>query len=419
MLGVPTPIEADPSGNDLFCFQKRVTKDAELFDFDAAGEAIPAARERERGFADVWKKGCLGWEYKGAGEDIDKAYKQLLRYRESLENPPLLIVCDFNRFIIRTNFNGAVQEKHEFTNAQIDSPEALRILRAALTEPEQLRPRKTTAEVTEELARKIADIARSLQKREAVELASAKTRREHSVAQKKNLRIARFLNRLVFCFFAEDTELLPKGIFSDVCKSGLEDPQHFAESLEDLFRCMAKGGRFGTQKIRHFNGHLFEDATVFELTPDEIRALAEAAAADWQFIRPAIMGNLFERGLDPDQRAQLGAHYTSEEDIKTLVEPVLMAPLRREWMELKRELAPQLAKANATTAAREELSAFQQKLASLAVLDPACGSGNFLYVALQLLLALEKEVITAAAQLGWVFTPLVNVKQLRAIELNA
>jgi type II restriction/modification system DNA methylase subunit YeeA len=417
MLNLPTPVEADPTASESFCFQKRVAKDAELFDFDATGNAQPA--DKERGFADVWKADCFGWEYKGPGEDLDKAYKQLLRYRESLQNPPLLIVCDFNRYIVRTNFNGAVQETHSFTNAEIDSPAALRVLRAALANPEELRPRETTADVTEKLARQIAELARTLQEREAVELASVKTRREHYVAQKKNLRIARFLNRLVFCFFAEDTGLLPDNLFGEICEAGTKDPKLFAESLEHLFKCMAKGGRFGTHRIRHFNGHLFEDATVFELTADEIEKLSVAAAADWQSIRPAIMGNLFERGLDPDQRAQLGAHYTSEEDIRTLVEPVLMAPLRREWQELRRELLPLLAKGKATTAARDKLAAFQKRLAGITVLDPACGSGNFLYVALQLLLGLEKEVITAAAQIGYTFTPQITVQQLRAIELNA
>jgi type II restriction/modification system DNA methylase subunit YeeA len=416
MLGVPTPIEADPTGNDSFCFQKRVAKDAELFDFDATGEALPASKER--GFADVWKRDCFGWEYKGPGEDLEKAYKQLLRYRESLLNPPLLIVCDFQRYIVRTNFNGAVQETHDFTNADIDSPAALRVLRAALAAPDELRPQETTADVTAKLAQKIAAIALSLQQREAVELTSAKTRREHSVAQKKNLRIARFLNRLVFCFFAEDTGLLPEDIFGDVCAIGLKDPKLFAETLEDLFKCMAKGGRFGTHKIRHFNGHLFEDATVFELLPDEIGKLADAAGSKWQSIRPAIMGTLFERALDDSQRSQLGAHYTSEEDIRTLVEPVLMAPLRREWRELRKDLAPLLAKGKATNTARDRLAAFQKKLAGITVLDPACGSGNFLYVALQLLLGLEKEIITAAAQIGFTFSPQVNVQQLRAIEIN-
>ena len=417
MLGVPTPVEEDPTGKNSFCFQKHVAKDAELFQFDAEGNALPSCQEK--GFADVWKSDCFGWEYKGPNEDLEKAHKQLLRYRESLLNPPLLIVCDFNRYIVRTNFNGAVQETHSFTNAQIDSPDAIRVLRAALTNPDELRPKHTTAEVTEKLARQIADIAMSLQKREAVELASAKTRKAHHVGQRKNLRIARFLNRLVFCFFAEDTELLPKGLFSEVCKLGLKDPQHFAESLEDLFKTMAKGGRYGTDKIRHFNGHLFEDATVFDLTAEEIGALATAAAADWQNIRPAIMGTLFERALDEGQRSQLGAHYTSEEDSTTLVEPVLMAPYRREWTALRRDLAKTIMKGKGSVADRAKLAAFQTKLASVIVLDPACGSGNFLYIALQLLLGLEKEVIAIAAQLGWTFTPQVTVQQLRAIELNA
>ena len=124
-------------------------------------------------------------------------------------------------------------------------------------------------------------------------------------------------------------------------------------------------------------------------------------------------------GLDPDQRAQLGAHYTSEDDIKALVEPVLMAPLRREWTALRRDLAPSIIRGKGTPAERGRLTEFQRKIAGVTVLDPSCGSGNFLYVSLQLLLGLEKEVISAAAQIGWTFSPQVSVQQLRAIELNA
>ena len=142
-------------------------------------------------------------------------------------------------------------------------------------------------------------------------------------------------------------------MFSEVAKAGLEDPRLFAESLEELFRFMARGGRFGTKTIRHFNGHLFEDATVFELTEAEIAKLAEAAEADWQFIQPSIMGTLFERAIEPEQRSQLGAHYTSEADIRTLVEPVLMAPLRREWRELKSGLAGACVEGKGTTAKRQ------------------------------------------------------------------
>jgi len=416
LLQQPTPAEADPSGEESFCFQKRVVKDAELFAFHE-GEGDEAATN-ERGFADVWKKGCFAWEYKGKKKNLDEAYKQLLRYRESLLNPPLLVVCDFDRYIVRTNFNGTVQETHEFTNGQIDRPENLRILRSLFTDPDFLKPQRTTAQVTEGLAETIAEVAKSLQKREAVELGDAKSRAEMNVAQRENLRIARFLNRMVFCFFAEDTGLLPKKLFSELLKTGLDDLHHFAETLEKLFKIMARGGTFGVHKIRHFNGHLFEDSTVFELTEDELRELAEAGEADWQFIQPSIMGTLFERAIEPEQRSQLGAHYSSEEDIKTLVEPVLMAPLRREWSTLKGQLAAAYVKGKGTPAQREKLAAFQKKLAALSVLDPACGSGNFLYVSLQLLLDLEKELVTYATQLGFKLTPQVSVQQLRAIEIN-
>ena len=415
LLGHPTPAQADPSGADSFSFQKRVVKDAELFQLHESGDEVDP---EERGFADVWKKGCFAWEYKGKKRNLDEAYRQLLRYRESLLNPPLLVVCDFERYVIRTNFNGTIQETYEFTNGQIDRPENLRILRALFNDPDFLKPQRTTAQVTEKLAGQIAEVARLLQGRESVELADARTRAEVTVAQKKNLRIARFLNRIVFCLFAENTGLLPPHIFTDLTKASVNDPRFFAERLEELFRVMAKGGSFGSQRVRHFNGHLFEESTVFELAEVEIRKLADAAEADWQFIQPAIMGTLFERALDDGQRAQLGAHYTSEADIKTLVEPVLMQPLRREWSQVARELAPAYAKGEGAAAHRDRLAAFHKKLCSTTVLDPACGSGNFLYVSLQLLLGLEKEVIMFATQLGFSFKPQVCVHQLKAIEIN-
>ncbi len=436
VLGQPTPAEADPSGADFFCFQKRVVKDAELFDIETPDAGEPA----ERGFADVWKKGCFAWEYKGKKKNLDEAYKQLLRYRESLLNPPLLVVCDFDRYIIRTNFNGTVQVKHEFTNAQLDDPKILKLLRDVFTDPEYLRPQRTTANVTEELAGKIAAVSRSLQGRESVELEDAFTRRELKVAQKKNLRIARFLNRIVFCFFAEDTGLLPKNLFAEIAKMGLEDKQHFHESLEDLFRVMSKGGSFGQHKIRHFNGHLFDDITVFELTDEEVRLLADAAESDWQFIQPGIMGTLFERALDGEGnlRAQLGAHYTSEVDIKTLVEPVLMSPWRREWEALREEVRtihastlrtfikqreksstrPKSSNRLNTTLVYHMLNKFVERLANVRVLDPACGSGNFLYVSLQLLLGLEKEVIAFGTEIDISVEPRISVQQLKAIEIN-
>src|SRR5437667_8135264 len=190
----------------------------------------------------VWKRGCFAWEYKGKKKNLDAAYQQLLRYRESLLNPPLLVVCDFDRYIVRTNFNGTVQETHEFTNANIDDSKVLQLLRAVFIDPEFLKPQRTTDEVTEKLVQQIGEVARSLQQRESVELVDARSRRELAVAQRKNLRIARFLNRIVFCFFAEDTGLLPKNVVTDIFKTGVDDPEHFAEVLEDRDQPLAKEG---------------------------------------------------------------------------------------------------------------------------------------------------------------------------------
>ncbi len=159
LLGQPTPAEADPDGNDWFCFQKRVVKDRE---FASTAGAEGTAGEVRRGFAEVWRKHCFGWEYKGKHADLDEAQKQLLRDRESLANPPLLVTCDFDRFVIRTNFNGTVVEVHEFTTDRIDEPRHLRLLRALFEDPAQLKPTQTTAKVTEDLAEAIAVVARSL-----------------------------------------------------------------------------------------------------------------------------------------------------------------------------------------------------------------------------------------------------------------
>ena len=418
VLAHPNPVESDPTGAESFCFQKRVVKDAELFGVMELFDEYTAA-PAERGFADVWKKGHFAWEYKGPGKDLEAAYRQLLRYREALLNPPLLAVCDFQRIIVRTNFNGAVQQTYDIPLAKLDTPDNLRVLRALFFDPDSLRPDRTARQVTEELAARIGDVARSLQKRESVELRDARTRQEHRVGYRKNLRVAQFLNRITFCLFAEDVGLLPKGLFGEITAAGLEDgPSAFSEGIEDLFRAMSDGGRYGPHRIRHFNGDLFKEATVFELTADEIAALAAAAAADWQSIEPSIFGTLFQRALDEEHRAQLGAHYTSPEDIRTLLEPVLMAPLRGEWMEIKRGLLADYRVGKASPKARKALEAFLKRLQTLVVLDPACGSGNFLYLSLQLLLDLEKQVVAFAATLGLELMPGVDGRQLRAIEIN-
>jgi type II restriction/modification system DNA methylase subunit YeeA len=180
--------------------------------------------------------------------------------------------------------------------------------------------------------------------------------------------------------------------------------------------------------IAYFDGGLFKDDEAFDLTPDDLTILADVASKDWASIEAAIFGTLFERSLDPDKRSQLGAHYTSKDDILLVVEPVLMEPLRRRWAEVKEKAAPIIARATSKvpaerTKAKKALSKllqdFTAELASVRVLDPACGSGNFLYVALKRLLDLEKEVSIFAANNGLSgLLPRTDPSQLYGIEKN-
>ena len=401
LLGHPKPAAADPEGTS-FTFERGAAK-----------------RDGGDGWADVWKKGHFGWEYKGKHKDLAAAYGQLLQYSEALENPPLLITCDMERIIVHTHFNNAPHTTHEIPLAAMGDAGNLAVLRHVFFDPDQLKPGVTDQSVTEAAARHIAEVAQGL--------------RERGLAPHA---VARFLDRIVFCLFAEDVGLLPDGLFSRIVGKTRDDPERFTRMLAQLFDAMAHGGDFGMESIPYFNGDLFTEAPVIELTEAEIEAVHAAAKLDWSAIQPSIFGTLFERGLDPSKRSQLGAHYTSREDILTLVEPVVMQPLRGEWAELRATLdallttgkkkpggKPKKLKGAALKKVREEAAAlvnrFRIRLSQVKVLDPACGSGNFLYVTLQLLKDLEKAAITYAADhdLG-AFFPFVLPTQLYGIELN-
>ena len=299
MLGEPTPHEADPIGAQ-FAFEKRVSK--------AAGGD---------GFADVWKRDFFAWEYKGRNKDLRAAYVQLMGYKDDLGNPPLLVVSDLDRIEIHTNFTGLSPIVRLLTLDDLaadDPSDALQLLRDVFTAPEELRPRIAPAQITELAARHVAEIAQSLRSR------------GHDPQ-----RVAHFLDRILFCLFAEDAGLLPKGIFSRLSAASRGRSDVFTTALADLFAKMSKdGGLFGTEEIDWFNGGLFESGDVLPLIGSEIATLLEVSTLNWALIEPAIFGTLFERGLDPDQRAQLGAHYTDREAIWGLVEPVILRPLRRE-----------------------------------------------------------------------------------------
>ncbi|MCI0655641.1 MAG: N-6 DNA methylase, partial [Acidobacteria bacterium] len=202
----------------------------------------------------------------------------------------------------------------------------------------------------------------------------------------------------------------------------------FRHLLAELFREMDSGGTFGAAEIRHFNGELFagDPEVPAEVTGKEIRTLARLDALNWADVEPSIFGTLFERILDKGSRAKLGAHYTSEDDIKFLVEPVLMAPLRREWEATLDAMRGAIEQADAHGATdetrrkriREVIEPFVERLGSVRVLDPACGSGNFLYVSLRLLKGLEKEALAVAGLHGVTLEPRVHPRQLYGIEIN-
>src|SRR5215217_7352402 len=351
MLGVPKPAEKDPAG-EFYTFEKGVEK-------TGGG----------KGFADAWYKNHFAIEYKGKHKDLSAAYQQLLQYREALENPPILMVTDTERFEIHTNFTGTVPRVYGFTNNELPEPENLRVLRAMFDDPYSLKPTRTVESVTEEAAGKFARLADGLRSR-GVDPQEA----------------AHFLNKLLFCLFAEDIKLLPEGLFTRVVTRGLKRPETFNRNVSALFEAMATGGEFSLEDIPHFDGGLFSDGDAVPLEVEELRELTEAARLDWSSVEPAIFGTLFERSLNPSQRARLGAHYTSKEDILTIVEPVLMAPLRREWEAIQGEVEALLERMHpSNTAARNRvlrdmearMLGFAEKIRKLRVLDPACGSGNF------------------------------------------
>jgi type II restriction/modification system DNA methylase subunit YeeA len=403
LLDHPKPAEVDPKG-EFFTFERGATK-----------------KDGSDGWADVWKKDYFAWEYKGRHKDLQAAYLQLDQYRAALENPPLLVTCDMGRLVVHTNFTATKQQVHDIPLDQLGEPRHLEILRAVFHAPQKLKPGTTSEAITADAARRVAELAVALRERGLD---------PHDVAH--------FLDRIVFSYFAEDVGLLPGMVVTRLLEQSRPEPNSFPGRVRDLFEKMRDGGYFGVDKIRRFNGNLFETGPILDLTRDEIEHLYEAARLDWSAVDPSIFGTLFERGMDPGKRSQLGAHYTSREDIETLVEPVVMKPLRREWREVQQLVANLLAtgKMHPKDADREKtpkprklkqargeaqifLRRFHQRLSQVHVLDPACGSGNFLYVTLQKLKDLEKEVILFAMEQGFPGEiPLVGPWQLHGIEIN-
>ena len=394
LLDEPTPAEGDPTG-ERYCFERGARKDT-----------------GSDGWADVWKRHHFAWEYKGKHADLDAAFNQLRQYALALENPPLLIVSDMVRFRIRTNWTNSVSETHEFTMDDLFDAAARDKLKWAMSDPERLQPGESRQTLTERAAATFAMLAQSLRERGHEPQA-----------------VAHFVNRLVFCMFAEDVGLLLNNMFTRMLEQARRRPEEFADMARDLFGTMATGGRIGFETVEWFNGGLFDDAAALPLNRGDIETILKASALDWSEIDPSILGTLFERGLDPDKRSQLGAHYTDRDKIMQIIEPVVIRPWLAEWEAAKTRISGGLEgestarPAAALTRQRREaerlLSHFLRRLRAFTVLDPACGSGNFLYLALQALKDLEHRVQLEAEALRLPRSfPEIGPANVKGIEIN-
>ncbi len=386
LLGVPSPTEADPHG-EWFAFEKGAKK-------TGGGD----------GWADVWRRHCFAWEYKGKHKDLAAALRQLQQYALALDNPPLLIVSDMETIEIHTHFTNTVNVTHRLTLDDLANPAQLDLLRWAFLEPERLQPSRTREAVTQTAATLLGSLAQALRQR------------GHAPQP-----VAHFLTRLLFCLFAEDIGLLPDRLFSQLVEASRRSPADFPGLAGDLFRAMHQGGRFGLERIAWFNGGLFNDDGCLPLERADLDTLHSAAALDWSAIEPAIFGTLFERGLDPDKRSQLGAHYTDVASIHRLIEPVIREPLLAEWATIKAAMDGDLRKAGAKSrsSAMQRLNGFLERLRTFRVLDPACGSGNFLYLALRTLKDIEHQVMLEAEALGLQRGfPTVGPEAVIGIEIN-
>lgn len=434
LIGAPVDfVASDTPENDHYRFEMPVgmdngdgtstTKFADLFrrncfvceakqgsDADAGKDLFTSNTKKSKGMA---VRGTGAWD-----RAMIAARNQADRYARFLGWPPFLIVVDVGHVIeLYADFSGTGQNgytpfpdsrSHRITMADLHRPEIRERLLKVWMEPRELDPSRHAARVTREVATKLAALARSLEQ---------DGRAAGSVAE--------FLMRCLFTMFAEDVDLIPKGKFTELLKETRDWPDGFAAQMESLWAAMDKGGPFPQFRatLKQFNGALYRNATAIPLSADQIGLLIEAAEADWSHVEPAIFGTLLERALDPQERHKLGAHYTPRAYVERLVMPTIIEPLRREWSAAQATAMSQQMGGD-DRAALETLREFHRRLATVRVLDPACGSGNFLYVTMEHMKRLEGEVIAVLADIdpeaarlelaGHTVTP----EQFLGIEIN-
>ncbi|MBC5995109.1 class I SAM-dependent DNA methyltransferase [Pontibacter cellulosilyticus] len=322
--------------------------------------------------------------------EMKKAKEQALRYARSLPTtegwPPFLAVVDVG-YCIDLYADFARQGKtyvpfpdpqnYRVTLEELAQPDVRERLRLLFTDPLELDPSRRAARVTRALAERLAKLAASLENT------------GYTPEQ-----VSGFLMRCLFTMFAEDVELLPKDSFKELLKLYRQNIQYFPSALKALWENMDKGGFAPAlhREIPQFNGYLFKNPEALPISEAQLDLLIDAADASWTDVEPAIFGTLLERALQPRERHKLGAHYTPRAYVERLVMPTVIEPLREEW-EAARTASAILEDSGDEAGARKEIESFHRRLCSVRVLDPACGSGNFLYVTLEHLKRLEGEVL--------------------------
>jgi len=373
------------------------------------------AEKRRKGHA---LRGSVKWE-----QMMQAARQQALGYVRALPpdepRPLFVLVVDVGYCIdVYSNFAGVGdafvpfpdQGRFRLPLAALADEATRELLRQVWLAPRELDPSRRAARVTRELAGHLASLSAQLE------------RAGHPAEV-----VAQFLMRCLFTMFSEDVGLIPKQSFTGMLRTyaAPELREFLPDALRGLWATMDTGGFSPDLKarLRRFNGKLFHDATALPLSPDQMALLLKAAEADWTAVEPAIFGTLLERALDPKERHSLGAHYTPRRYVERLVLPTVLEPLRREWTAAQAASARRLDEGQPQQA-RQELLRFLQRLTSLRILDPACGSGNFLYVTLEHLKRLEGEVLAAINAFG--HTGLLDLgggttvspRQLLGLELN-
>ncbi|MGZ8710640.1 MAG: DNA methyltransferase, partial [Thermoanaerobaculia bacterium] len=426
VLGVPHP---DAKSGD---------PDRDRYVFEREAVLHHGGERHSVGFIDLYKHGCFVLEAK-QGSDVEskkigtarrgtpgwhvamqEAFGQARMYTDTIEPPPpFVIVTDIGYcFDLYASFDGT-RNNRKFPDAlssriPIESlerePKHLDTLRAIFTDPHSLDPAKRSVTVTREIAGYLANVARSL-----------------GDAGHDPVKVAQFLMRCLFTMFVEDIGLLQQPVFTSALKERwLEHPDMFPGEVESLWQRMNAGGfLFGAGNIWRFNGGLFTDPTALPLTRQQLGVLALAAQSDWAHVEPAIFGTLLERALDPKERHRLGAHYTPRAYVERLVRPTIEEPLRAEWDNVRAQVLTLAATEDrkALAEARKIVYAFYDRLTRIRVLDPACGSGNFLFVALDLFKRIENEIIDLLENLGGdrsivTFGRMVTPEQFLGIEIK-